>query len=408
MTNEIAVRLDDEAIALIRDTIAKGCTPDELQLFIQQCNRTQLDPFARQIYAVRRYDGKLRREVMQTQVSIDGARLVAQRSDEYAGQTAVFYCGEDRQWTDLWLGSDGHPLAAKVGVYRRGFVEPLWATATWEQYAVITPGRKASENGPARAPKLSPMWEKMPALMLGKCAEMLALRKAFPMELSGLYSQEEMGQADNPPVAVDQAGKRSPKPRSAPTTPRSAPDVDEDREVDADATQAVIGLIEGLTDEEKQAVRDEWKARGLPSLSRGLTSSEANLVNEVIYDVLERLSTPPGTIDAETVENAQNGDIGGSQATVADPRGTPRPGEEPFGPENETVSRGTSARPTSQISVKQVGMIRAKLGQLGCNDDDEVHERVSEILNVEVTSLNDLTKAQASKVIDHLIDELGE
>ena len=211
--------LDSGKVELIKNTIAKGCTDDELDLFVQVCNRTQLDPFARQIYAVARWDNKAGRNVMQTQVSIDGARLVAQRSGEYGGQTPVQYCGSDKVWTDLWLPEDGFPSAAKVGVYRAGFVEPLWATATWGQYV-----QTVQRGDPAK------MWRQMPALMLGKCAEMLALRKAFPMELSGLYSAEEMGQASNeqPPKAAKPAAEPKEKPA---TTRRAAPVVTSDGEI---------------------------------------------------------------------------------------------------------------------------------------------------------------------------------
>jgi phage recombination protein Bet len=182
-------RLDDERRELLSRTLCAGATRDELELFFSVCDRTGLDPFARQIYAVKRWDSRARREVMQTQVSIDGFRLVAQRSGEYAGQTAVAYCGQDGVWKDVWL-SDEPPAAARVGVYRQGFVEAVTAIALFREYA-----QRNKEGG------LTAMWARMPSVMIAKCAEALALRKAFPAELSGLYTAEEMSQADNPPAA---------------------------------------------------------------------------------------------------------------------------------------------------------------------------------------------------------------
>lgn len=169
----------EKQIAALRQIGLSNANPADLAVFFHQAQKTGLDPFARQIYMIER-GGRFG-----IQTSIDGLRIVAQRSGEYAGQAGPYWCGNDGTWTDVWL-ENTPPVASKVGVFRKGFTEPLWAVAKWDSYA---------QN--------SPIWRKMPDLMLAKCAEALALRKAFPNDLSGIYTDDEMSQADSTPVNED-------------------------------------------------------------------------------------------------------------------------------------------------------------------------------------------------------------
>lgn len=236
-----------------------------VEAFLQHCQRTGLDPIARQIYAIER-GGK-----WGIQISIDGARLVAERSKEYAGQTPAQWTGDGREWLDVWLDSTP-PRAARVGVYRRGFVEPLIAVSTWDQYAQPN----------------SPMWKKMPALMLSKTAEMLALRKAFPQDLSGLYSSEEMSQADTPVAPVVPVAAVVQEPIAAPTMTHNWPvllrtqvrTVDQLRTLYADA-QGELGVV--LTDAaEVDAAAQQF---GLEAPPAGVTVEQLfRAVRQVLLD----------------------------------------------------------------------------------------------------------------------------
>lgn len=175
----------EEQIALIKSQICKGATDAQLDLFMATCNRLQLDPFAKQIYGTIRQNRKAGTSDLVVQVSIDGFRSVADASSDYQGQVPAQWCGEDGVWHEVWLSKD-FPAAARVGVWREGFREPLYAVATWLSYV------QTDYDGKPVA-----MWQKMPDVMLAKCAEALALRKAFPHKLSGVYTPDEMGQADN-------------------------------------------------------------------------------------------------------------------------------------------------------------------------------------------------------------------
>lgn len=173
--------LTGDQVDLIKRTIAKDATDDELQLFIAQCNRTHLDPFSHQIWFTKR-QGK-----MSIQTGIDGYRLIGERTGRRAGSEA-FWCAADGEWKDVWLSSD-KPAAAKVTVRKLladGSIATETGIALWAEYGVNADGF---------------MWKKMPAAQLAKCAEALALRKAFPAELSGLYTSDEMDQADKPAAA---------------------------------------------------------------------------------------------------------------------------------------------------------------------------------------------------------------
>lgn len=169
-SSEVVTRSDLE---ILRDSKFKDFSPDEMSYAHKISNHLQLNPLLNQVHFVKR--GR----AITTQVGIDGFRLIAQRTGQYAGSDEVIFETKDER-----------PVKASVTVYRMvaGQRVAFCASARWSEYK--------PDNG-------DHMWRKMPFTMLGKCAEALALRKAFPAELSGVYSNEEMDQADPPAVSEE-------------------------------------------------------------------------------------------------------------------------------------------------------------------------------------------------------------
>lgn len=166
-----------EKIDLIKQTVAKGATDLELELFLHACKRTGLDPLMKQIYAIKRWSQADSREVMSFQTGIDGYRLIADRTEKYMGSDEPVFV----------LGADGFPDVATVTVYKLvgGQKCAFTHSVRWKEYVQL------KKDGTPTS-----FWVKMPFGQLGKCAEAGALRKAFPAELGGIYTHDEMMQAD--------------------------------------------------------------------------------------------------------------------------------------------------------------------------------------------------------------------
>lgn len=193
----------------LQDALGLGdLTVPEMQLFAMVCHHTGLDPFTRQIYAVKR-KGKV---VHQT--GIDGYRSVAESkgNGQYAGSDEATFesCPCGKAPTD-------HPAIARVVVHRllpNGHMVDQVGIARWHE---LYPG----EGGDGF------MWRQMPFNQLAKCAEANGLRKAFPRVLAGVYIDEEMQQAnvaDGSATVLPTAAERIAARRQAAEAPKDEPE----------------------------------------------------------------------------------------------------------------------------------------------------------------------------------------
>lgn len=172
------IKWKPEEVELIKSMYFKGSTDEEFKMFLYLSQRTGLNPMARQIFPVKRRDWKTQRDVMTVQTGIDGYRLIAERTGRYAP-------GREPTYT---YDTNGNIISATSYVKKQtddGTWHEVAATAYYNEYV-----QKTKDGTPTK------FWKQMSHNQLAKCAEALCLRKCFPYELSGIYTQEEMQQAD--------------------------------------------------------------------------------------------------------------------------------------------------------------------------------------------------------------------
>lgn len=186
MTEAIVVHKDvsgpleftPQQCAMIRDTYANGANEKEFQVLMEVAKIRRLNPLLRQVHFVKRRDYQRDKDIWSVQVSVDGLRAIAERTGKYDGQDEPEY---ERD-------KDGLIIACKVKVYRKDWTRPAVGVAYWSEYV------QTKRDG-----TVTKFWADMPHVMIAKCAEAIAMRKAFPEDMGGLYVDEEMQQADNAP-----------------------------------------------------------------------------------------------------------------------------------------------------------------------------------------------------------------
>lgn len=290
----------------------KEASRGERLLFIHTVQKTGLDPAARQIYMIGRNqkdgDRYIKRFTIQT--GIDGYRLVARRAANRARQELSYgpteWCGWDGVWQEAWLSEEA-PAAARVTVYRDGGSFP--AVALFREYA------QKNKYG------LTDMWKRMPANQIAKCAEALALRKAYPQELSGLYLDEEMQQADSYDGPASRASR----------APRYAQVRTDDAKTDAPEPGVTVLVEDLVTTEQANRIVELLNEAAIPAAVRRdyvaktverpvndpsqLTGAEAQKLITALEEVARQKAEPEAAdADLPPVDEdpTVNGEMGGA------------------------------------------------------------------------------------------------
>jgi len=252
------LQFSDEQRRMMRDTLLNGASEEEASMLLEVARLRGLNPITRQIHFVKRWDSNKGREVWAYQVSIDGLRMIAERTGLYDGQDEP----------EFERDAKGNPIACRVRVYRKDIARAFVGVAYFSEYA------QTKKDG-----KLTNMWETKPHVMIAKCAEALALRKGFPEDMGGMYTDDE----------IDVTPREHPAPAPA---PRMVPSFD--------LTSRLDRLAKAATGDEIRAIDAEvgpaWDS--LSTTEQDLYTKERTSAVEALVTALVGKLDAAGSLDA--------------------------------------------------------------------------------------------------------------
>jgi len=354
-----ATEFNREQLDLIKQTVAAGTSDLEFAMFMEVSRTLGLNPLQKQIHAVMRWDSRTKKEKMVIQTGIDGYRLIAARTGAHLGTTDPVYGPANKQ---------GFPEWAQVTTRRlvQGHIAEFPATAFWEEYVQTT-----KDGGP------NSMWKGRPKGQLGKCAEALSLRKAFPAELSGVYSDIEMQQADS------EQHTQPPQNRTADVTREVA------QAAGVEPQQVVPARSPALI---------AWEEK-IGKVGARLT--ELGLRDQAVMVMRQHPHWKTDLSDAQAVYEGMK-QIGeqhaAQQQAVLAPEAQPNQAAQPL-----DIDEPVEAEVVGAITAAQRGTLMAHVKRTGITDDSGPRSRFyhwflpAEV--PEVTRTNDLTEAQAGSLI---------
>lgn len=223
----------DRRRGVVRHVVCAGLSDEHAATFLARAEALGLDPLKGDCYPRVQFNPNTRQPEVLCLTTVDGLARRAEATGQLRGFTPAEWCGEDGKWVDVWVKEEP-PSAARVGVRRAGWEQPVYAVANWQAYA-------GWERGADNTMQLSHFWRRMGPHMLAKCARALALRVAFATECAQLLTAEELQQQQPTPASRRRDQAETEKP---PRTPEELKALLVKRGMDAGAVTRAIRFIE--------------------------------------------------------------------------------------------------------------------------------------------------------------------